>query len=109
MVIVNIIVTALLGVGVFFTLVGSIGLLRFPDFYTRLHATGKCDTLGGGLAILGTMIYHFFHYPETLLVPAKLAFLVFFIFIANPTATHAIMKAAYKTGVEPWRLGEERR
>ncbi len=109
MVIVNIIVTALLGIGVFFTLVGSVGLLRFPDFYTRLHATGKCDTLGGGLIILGGMIYHFFHYPETLLVPAKLAFLVFFIFIANPTATHAIMKAAYKTGVEPWRLGEERR
>jgi multicomponent Na+:H+ antiporter subunit G len=109
MVIVNIIVTTFLGVGVFFILVGSIGLLRFPDFYTRLHATGKCDTLGGGLVILGAMIYHFFHYPETLLVPAKLAFLIFFIFIANPTATHAIMKAAYKTGVKPWRLGEERR
>ncbi|OGP92704.1 MAG: cation:proton antiporter [Deltaproteobacteria bacterium RBG_16_48_10] len=109
MVIVNIIVTVLLAAGIFFFLVGSIGLLRFPDFYTRLHATGKCDTLGGGLVILGAIIYHFFQYPETLLVPAKLAFLVFFIFIANPTATHAIMKAAYKTGVKPWRLGEERR
>jgi multicomponent Na+:H+ antiporter subunit G len=55
------------------------------------------------------MIYHFFQYSETLLVPAKLAFLIFFIFIANPTATHALMKAAYKTGLKPWRLGEERR
>ena len=109
MVIVHVIVAVLLGSGVFFTLVGSIGLLRFPDFYTRLHATGKCDTLGGGLIILGAMIYHFFAYPETLLVPAKLAFLTFFIFIANPTATHALMKAAYKTGLKPWRLGEERR
>jgi multicomponent Na+:H+ antiporter subunit G len=109
MVIVHTLVTVLLGAGVFFTLVGSIGLLRFPDFYTRLHATGKCDTLGAGLIILGAVIYHFFQYPETFLVPAKLAFLVFFIFIANPTATHAIMKAAYKTGVEPWRLGEKRR
>jgi multicomponent Na+:H+ antiporter subunit G len=109
MVIVHVVVTVLLGAGVFFTLVGSIGLLRFPDFYTRLHATGKCDTLGAGLVILGAMIYHLFQYPETLLVPAKLAFLIFFIFIANPTATHAIMKAAYKTGVGPWRLGEERR
>ena len=109
MVIVHVVVTVLLGSGVFFTLVGSIGLLRFPDFYTRLHATGKCDTLGGGLIILGAIIYHLFQYPETILVPAKLAFLIFFIFIANPTATHAIMKAAYKTGVEPWRLGEERR
>jgi multicomponent Na+:H+ antiporter subunit G len=109
MVIVHVVVTALLGSGVFFTLVGSIGLLRFPDFYTRLHATGKCDTLGGGLIILGALTYHFFQYPETLLVPAKLAFLIFFIFIANPTATHALMKAAYKTGLKPWRLGEERR
>ena len=109
MVIVNGVVIALLGVGIFFLLVGSIGLLRFPDFYTRLHATGKCDTLGGGLIILGALIYHFFQYPETPLVPAKLAFLIFFIFIANPTATHAIMKAAYKTGLKPWRLGEERR
>ena len=105
MVIVHVVVTVLLGAGVFFTLVGSIGLLRFPDFYTRLHATGKCDTLGGGLIILGAMIYHFFQYPETLLVPAKLAFLIFFIFIANPTATHAIMKAAYKTGVETLAFG----
>jgi multicomponent Na+:H+ antiporter subunit G len=109
MVVVNVIVTALFGAGVFFTLVGAIGLLRFPDFYTRLHATGKCDTLGGGLIILGAMIYHLFQYPETLLVIAKLAFLIFFIFIANPTATHAIMKAAYKTGVKPWRLGEGRK
>src|SRR4030042_2265101 len=109
MVLVHVIVTALLAGGVFFTLVGSIGLLRFPDFYTRLHATGKCDTLGGGLIILGAMIYHLFQYPETPLVPAKLAFLIFFIFIANPTATNAIMNAAYKTGFKPWRLGEERR
>src|SRR4030065_2055912 len=109
MVIVHVVVTVLLGAGVFFTLVGSVGLLRFPDFYTRLHATGKCDTLGGGLVILGAAIYHFFQYPGTLLVPAKLAFLIIFIFITHPTATHAIMKAAYKTGVEPWHLGEERR
>jgi len=108
MVIVHVVVTALLGAGVFFAMVGSIGLLRFPDFYTRLHATGKCDTLGAGLVILGAMIYHLFQYPETLLVLAKLAFLICFIFIANPTATHAIMKAAYKTGVEPWHLGDER-
>jgi multicomponent Na+:H+ antiporter subunit G len=109
MVIVNIIVTAFFGAGVFFLLIGSVGLLRFPDFYTRLHATGKCDTLGAGLIILGAMIYHLFQYSGTLLVIAKLAFLVFFIFIANPTATHAIMKAAYKAGVKPWRLGEERK
>lgn len=108
MVLIHIMVTLLLGAGLFFTFVGSIGLLRFPDFYTRLHATGKCDTLGAGLIILGLLIYHFFYYMETPLIPAKLIFLIFFIFIANPTATHALMKAAYRIGIKPWRVGEER-
>jgi multicomponent Na+:H+ antiporter subunit G len=109
MVIIDGIVTLLLAGGLFFTFVGSIGLLRFPDFYTRLHATGKCDTLGAGLVILGLIIYHLLHYPGTPLVAAKLSFLILFIFIANPTATHAIMKAAYHTGLEPWKLGDERK
>lgn len=109
MFLVHVIVTLFLAGGIFFLLVGSIGLLRFPDFYTRLHATGKSDTLGAGLMILGLMIYHIFHYSDFPLVPVRLLFLIFFIFIANPTATHAIMKAAYRTGVKPWKLGEERR
>ena len=109
MVVVNGIVTLFLAGGLFFTLVGSIGLLRFPDFYTRLHATGKCDTLGTGLILIGLIIHHLFHYSGTPLVPVRLAFLVFFIFIANPTATHALMKAAYEVGVKPWKLGDERR
>jgi len=108
MLLVHILVTLFLAAGIFFMLVGTIGLLRFPDFYTRLHATGKCDTLGGGLIIIGLLIYHFFHYAGTPLVPIKLLFLIMFIFIANPTATHAIMKAAYQTGLKPWRLGEKR-
>lgn len=108
MLLVHILVTLFLAAGIFFMFVGTIGLLRFPDFYTRLHATGKCDTLGGGLIIIGLLIYHLFHYAGTPLVPIKLLFLIMFIFIANPTATHAIMKAAYQTGLKPWRLGEKR-
>ncbi len=109
MLLVNLLVTFFLFGGVFFLLVGSIGLLRLPDFYTRLHATGKCDTLGGGLIILGLLIYHLFHYPHHPLVPIRLLFLIFFIFIANPTATHALMKAAFRTGLKPWKRGDERR
>jgi len=109
MVLIDGMVIILLAIGIFFMFVGAIGLLRFPDFYTRLHATGKCDTLGEGLIILGLIVYHFFHYLRTPLVPVKLLFLILFIFIANPTATHAIVKAAYLTGLTPWRLGEERR
>lgn len=108
-VIVDALVIVLLTGGTFFMVVGTIGLLRFPDFYTRLHATGKCDTLGEGLIILGAVVYHLFYYSESLLVPIKLLFLIFFIFIANPTATHAIVKAAYETGLKPWKPGEERR
>lgn len=109
MLLIHMVVIILLAIGLFFMGVGAIGLLRFPDFYTRLHATGKCDTLGGGLVIVGLIIYHLFHYMGTPLVSIKLLFLILFIFIGNPTATHAIMKAAYRTGLKPWEVGEERR
>ena len=109
MVIVDRIVTLIVLSGVFFSLAGVIGLLRFPDFYTRLHATGKCDTLGTGLILAGFMLFHFAHYSVTPLVPIKLLILIIFVFIANPTATHAIVRAAYRTGVRPWHIGEKRR
>ena len=109
MVIVDRIVILVVFAGIFVTLVGAIGLLRFPDFYTRLHATGKCDTLGTGLILMGLMAFHFAHYPSTPLVPIKVMVLIIFVFIANPTATHAIVKAAYRIGVRPWHLGEKRR
>jgi multicomponent Na+:H+ antiporter subunit G len=110
MVLIDVIVILFLAAGIFFMFTGVIGLLRLPDFYTRLHATGKCDTLGEVLIIVGLLLYHASHYyHEAPLVPVKLLFLIAFIFLANPTATHAIMKAAYMTGVKPWKLGEERR
>jgi len=107
------VVIVLMAVGLFFMLAGAAGLLRFPDFYTRLHATGKCDTLGEVLIIFGLLLYHFFIYSpgaelSVKLVPVKLLFLIAFIFLANPTATHAIMKAAYNTGVKPWKKGDAR-
>ena len=56
----NLISTIFILAGLFFVLVGTIGLLRFPDFYTRMHATGKCDTLGEGLMLVGLMVYQGF-------------------------------------------------
>jgi len=109
MVIVDRIVIVIVLAGTLVTLAGTIGLLRLPDFYTRLHATGKCDTLGTGLILMGLIIFHFVHYSSTPLVPIKLLILIIFVFVANPTATHAIVKAAYRTGVRPWHLGEKRR
>ena len=109
----EIIVIIFLTAGIFFMFTGVIGLLRFPDFYTRLHATGKCDTLGEVLIIVGLLLYHLCIYSpgadlSVKLVPVKLLFLIVFIFLANPTATHAIMKAAYNTGVKPWKKGDAR-
>ncbi len=113
MVIIDAIVILFLAAGILFMFTGVIGLLRLPDFYTRLHATGKCDTLGEVLVIAGLLLYHLFVYSpgaelSVKLVPVKLLFLIIFIFLANPTATHAIMKAAYKTGVKPWKKGDAR-
>ncbi|HJH25931.1 MAG TPA: cation:proton antiporter [Methanophagales archaeon] len=113
MVLIDAIVILFLAAGIIFMFTGVIGLLRLPDFYTRLHATGKCDTLGEVLIIAGLLLYHLFVYSpgaelSVKLVPVKLLFLIIFIFLANPTATHAIMKAAYKTGVKPWKKGDAR-
>lgn len=110
---IEIIVTIFLALGVFFMLTGAIGLIRFPDFYTRLHATGKCDTLGEILIIFGLLLYHLFVYSpgaelSVKLVPVKLLFLITFILLTNPVGTHALMKAGYTTGVKPWKLGDKR-
>ncbi len=101
--IIDIVATILMVMGLFFMITGAVGLLRLPDFYTRLHATGKCDTLGEVLLIVGCMIYQGWSF-----VSVKLFFLMFFIFMANPVGTHAIMKAAYYTGLKPWKRGEPR-
>ncbi|AKG91433.1 monovalent cation/proton antiporter, MnhG/PhaG subunit [Geoglobus ahangari] len=89
--------------GVFFMIAGALGIIRFPDFYTRLHAAGKCDTLGEVLIILGFMVYEGFSF-----LSVKLLFLSFFILLANPVGTHALIKAAYLTGVKMWKKEESR-
>ncbi len=88
--------------GTFFMVVGSVGLIRLPDFYARLHAAGKPDTLGEILIVLGLILYE----PLSFL-SVKLFFLSFFILVANPTATHAVAMAAYKRGLVPWRKKQE--
>ncbi|MCS7203852.1 MAG: monovalent cation/H(+) antiporter subunit G [Thermodesulfovibrio sp.] len=101
----NIIVGVIVGIGLFFFFTATVGLLRFPDFYCKLQATGKGDTLGAILTLLGIVIYILkedFSF-STILVSLKLLFIIFFIFLANPTATHAITKAGLDSGVIPLR------
>ncbi|KUG19004.1 MAG: monovalent cation/H(+) antiporter subunit G [Methanomicrobiaceae archaeon] len=95
---------ALIVLGLFFMIVGPLGLIRFPDFYTRAHATGKCDSLGEALILLGFILYADFG-----LETVKIALLIVFIYILTPTATHAIIRTAYVLGLRPWRPGEGRR
>lgn len=87
--------------GTFFLLTGTIGLLRFPDFYTRMHAVGKCDTLGSLLIMTGLVLYF-----GLSLVSLKIAFIAVFIFLTSPTATHSIARAALKHKVPIWTKKE---
>ena len=93
----------ILCVGIFLFVSGTLGLMRLPDFYCRMHATGKCDTLGALLVLIGLAIYNGFN-----LVTLKIIFIAVFIFVANPTATHAIGRAALINDVPPWMKGSER-
>ena len=86
----------LLAGGALFTLVGSLGIVRLPDFYSRLHAAGIVDTLGAGLLLLGMIVQAGFT-----LVSVKLLLIGVFLFFTSPTATHAIANAAYVAGLRP--------
>ncbi len=87
---------ALLAVGLFFVLVGAVGVLRFPDFYTRLHAAGVTDTLGAELMLLGLMLQ-----ADSLYTAAKIALIGLFMFLTSPTSGHALANAAHTAGLEP--------
>jgi len=93
----NILGIAAVIAGAFFLFVGSFGLVRLPDFYTRNHATGKSDTLGVMLVIFGMILMEGFT-----LNSAKLLFILVFVFMTNPTGTHALANAAYQSGLKPW-------
>ena len=88
--------------GLFFVLAGTLGVLRLPDFYTRLHAAGMTDTLGAELILIGLIIQSGFTQMSL-----KLLIVGFFLFVTSPTATHAVAHAAYKAGLKP-KLGKYR-
>lgn len=93
----QLLVAVLLLLGLSFILLANIGVLRFPDFYTRLHAVGKCDTLGVALS-LGALAVH----EGLSLTGLKILSVLVFIALANPTATHALGRAALRSGLKPW-------
>jgi multicomponent Na+:H+ antiporter subunit G len=101
----NVLTTIMLAGGLFFVLAGAVGVIRLPDFYTRLHAAGMTDTLGAELILFGLILQC--HPIDDWQVIAKLLLVAFFLFVTSPTATHAVAHAAYKAGEKPllgrWR------
>lgn len=88
--------------GGLFCVIGGVGLVRMPSFFTRMHAASLIDTLGAGLILLGLVIQAGFT-----LVAVKLAMLGVLLLFASPTATHALAKAALARGVDPLDTGGE--
>ncbi len=93
---------ACLAGGGFFCVVSGVGLIRMPDFYTRMHAASLIETLGAGLILLGLLLQAGFT-----LIGAKLVMIGLLIFFAGPTATHALAKAALVRGLKPRLAAQE--
>jgi len=83
-------------IGAFLAIVGTIGVLRFPDFYTRLHAASVTDTSAATTLILGMALM-----SDHWMVLVKLAVIWLFLLITGPTSSHAVANAAHTAGLEP--------
>ena len=113
--IVTLLSVVLILAGLVFFLGAAVGLVRFPAFYTRMHAAGKGDTLSSLLVVLGLAVWrlHDVHglaglreHWSILLVILKLLAICAFIMITSPTATHALMDAGFEDGIDPVIDGE---
>ena len=96
--VINALVAPLICLGVLFFCIGTLGLLRFPDAYCRIHATTKCDTFGAGSILLALALYDLFSF-NTL----KLVLIMALIFAYSPTAGHLLARVAFRKGMVPWR------
>lgn len=94
----------LLALGSLFVLSGGVGLLRFPDFYTRTHAVGLAESAGAGLLLLGLLL----QVPDWQ-AGVRLAIIVLFMLLTGPTAAQALAEAARKDRVRVWVADENRR
>jgi multicomponent Na+:H+ antiporter subunit G len=82
--------------GGFFGIVGGIGIVRLPTFFTRIHAAGMAETMCAPPIVLGMMLQEGFT-----LVTVKLVAILAFLFLTSPTASHALAKAALHGGISP--------
>ncbi len=88
---------ALLLGGAVFVIIGGVGLLRMPDFYTRIHAAGITDTLGASAVLLGLALQAGWD-----LMSVKLVIILAFVLLTSPTASHSLAKAALDVELRPF-------
>ncbi|MDC1340226.1 monovalent cation/H(+) antiporter subunit G [Oceanospirillaceae bacterium] len=88
--------------GSFLCLSGGVGILRFPDFYTRMHAAGVSDTLAAAMILIGLML----QIPETLVIIKLIIILLMTLFI-SPSASHALGRSALLNGLTPVVAGDK--
>ena len=99
----DIVILILLVSGLIFFTGGSVGIIRFPDFYSRLHPAGKLDTAGLVLTMSAMALYTLQELSiASLLTAIKIILIVIFVFFTSPTATHAIIDAGVRAGLKPW-------
>lgn len=96
----EILISALLLAGSLITFLSAVGLVRFPDVYSRLHAVSKSSTLGIIFILSGVFMY--FVYGEGV-AAVKILLGIFFVFLTSPLAAHMLARAAYRSGIPLWR------
>ncbi len=94
----SIVGTVLMSAGIALMAITALGLVRLPDFFSRVHAVSKSETLGIALVLLGLILH-----DGATLVSLKLVLIVVFVAIANPVGAHVLTRAAVRTGLMPWR------
>jgi multicomponent Na+:H+ antiporter subunit G len=94
----NIVTAVFCCIGAFFFLVGTTGLLRMPDIFTRLHPSTKCDTLGACSVLVGMAVYGGWSWDLF-----KIVLIIFFLLLSSATCGHAVGRSALKRDIKPWR------
>ena len=106
-IVLNILVIVFLIIGLLFFTGGAVGIIRMPDFYSRLHPAGKLDTMGILMTMIAVALYNLDEFSiSTLLSSLKIILIIAFLFITSPTATHAIVDAGVRAGLGPWTKEE---
>jgi|TARA_B110000438_G_C15392535_1_gene469708 multicomponent Na+:H+ antiporter subunit G len=99
--VIDIISWILMSTGSVMLVIGSIGIVRLPDVFSRMHAAGIIDTMGAGAILLGLMLQ-----GGLTITTVKLGLIIIFIMFTSPTATHALARACLHGGVDPQLEGE---